>query len=102
MDVLVVPGQMLALDITERLHRLHRGKRGWFHDGSLLAQFPLSQAVLLPEDTQESPVAERHVVVGQAHLQAPDKSARGILDQVRQPIVWNSLAPVVKDCPGFF
>ncbi|MNT44215.1 hypothetical protein D3C72_1807320 [compost metagenome] len=68
----------------------------------MLAQLALSQAILFPEDAQERPVAKRYVVVRQTYLKASDKRSRGILDKVRESIVWNSLAPMIKYGPGFF
>ena len=45
------------------------------HDAGALAELFLCQAVGLPEDAQEGPVAERHPVARQPHLQRAVKGA---------------------------
>jgi hypothetical protein len=62
-------GSLLALDVAQRLHGLHGGEGGGLHHAGALAELFLRQAVGLPEDAQESPVAEGHAVLRQPHLQ---------------------------------
>jgi hypothetical protein len=62
----------------------------------------LRQAVLFPQDAQERPMAERNVVIRQAHMLASDQGAGSILDKVGQAVVRNGLAPMGKDFSRFF
>ena len=61
-----------------------------------VAQFALGEPVALPQDTQEGPVAERNLVIGEPELKLRTSRA-GVLDQMREPVVRHRLAPVPQD-----
>ena len=96
-DLLAVVAALAARDVAEPLHRLERREGRRLHHAGLVAQFALGQAIALPEDAQEGPVAERDLVLGKPHLQRADERARRILDQMREPVVRHRLAPVAQD-----
>src|SRR5579871_2605443 len=55
---LPVAGFLLPAHVTELFHPLEGGEGRWLHDASLLTQFALREAVLLPKDAQKRPMAE--------------------------------------------
>ena len=46
-------------------------------------------------------MAVRHRMLGEPHLQGAGEAARGMLDEMRQPIVGNRLLPVAQDLRGW-
>ena len=81
-----------AHDVAASLHRLQRGEGRGLHHAGLAAQLALRQAVGLPQHAQERPVADRHLVLGEAHLQRAIERAHRVLDEVRQAIVGTARA----------
>jgi len=57
------------------------------HQPRLFAQLALRDAVAHPQDAQEHPVSERHVVLCEPHLQRALQAASGVLDEMRDTVI---------------
>jgi hypothetical protein len=86
-DVLAVGGGLAAADVALFLHGADGGEGAGLGDAGLGGELALRQAVALPEDAQEGPVAERHAVRGELRLQRAREAAPRLLGQVREALV---------------
>ena len=93
--------ECLPLDEPELFHRRHSRECGWLHHARLFAQFALREAICFPKYAQKSPVSERYRVFSEPHLQSTDHRARGVLYEVREPIVRHGVVPVTQHFRGF-
>jgi len=85
-DVLAVAGHLLAAHVAQLFHYLERGEGARLHDPGLVAQLALREAVALPQDAQESPMSERHRVLGEPRLHGAREGAPRLLGQVREAV----------------
>ena len=84
-------------DQAARIHRVEGRVGGRLHHPGLVAELALRQAIVFPQDAQEDPVTERHVVLCQTLLQRAIEHARRILDQVGEAVVRHRFAPMTQD-----
>src|SRR5688572_30128937 len=91
-DVLPVLGQLAALDQPELLHRLQRGEGRGLHDARLLGELALREPVLLPEDAQERPVPERHVVLREPLRERAHQRSRGLTNDACEPLAQSAIS----------
>src|SRR6185437_7337207 len=96
--LLPVAADLPPRDVAKPLHCLDCRECRWLHDTGFRAQFALRKTVALPKDAQESPVAEGHFVLSETDSQGAHQRAGSVLDQMGEPVVGDSFAPMVKDC----